>query len=490
MTRPRTPVQTLARLLLALSVVALVVSMRPARAEDDVDAADTTAPVVAQPADLLVAAVDASGSDVSYALPDAADETDGNVDVVCAPPPGSRFPLGATTVDCTATDDDGNERQVSFVVTVADLTVPVVPQPPDLVVDAVEGADPAVSYAVPATDNVDGPIGTTCDVPSGSEFPVGATTVTCTAVDTAGNAASATFTVVVNPPTATATPTTVPTAEPSATEVPTEEPAAPSTPVPGDPDATGTPESTETATPDPTETPTATPSPTATPVSTPPALALPWPPPESFTLVGDGGPLGGLAMIWENRDYPISQEFGHTWFSVRHNGWYDYGRAYGLDGFEHTGLDIAMPRGTPIYSPVAGTVTIAGGTPYFTFYGNGQPGVGELLIETDDGHEVVLGHMGLITVPVGTRVEFGQLVGLSGGDNGDHLHLEVRQAQPGGGHRLVDPRRSFLVGVIEDAIAAQAGDGAVASSRRSDEADAPEGAAAPDDDPEERAGPS
>jgi murein DD-endopeptidase MepM/ murein hydrolase activator NlpD len=55
-------------------------------------------------------------------------------------------------------------------------------------------------------------------------------------------------------------------------------------------------------------------------------------------------------MIWENREYPISQEFGHTWFSVRHGSWYDYGRAYGLDGFEHTGLDIGMPRGTPIYS--------------------------------------------------------------------------------------------------------------------------------------------
>jgi murein DD-endopeptidase MepM/ murein hydrolase activator NlpD len=112
--------------------------------------------------------------------------------------------------------------------------------------------------------------------------------------------------------------------------------------------------------------------------------------------------------------------------------------------------------------------------------------VGELKIQTDDGHVVILGHMGLITVPVGTRVEFGQLVGLSGGDNGDHLHLEVRH----GGTRLVDPRQSFLIAAIEESIAAQAGDGAVASSRRSDETDAPEGTPAPDDDPEERGDPA
>lgn len=492
MARHRTPY--LARLLAALVLLTLVVSTAPTYAQDEgAAAADTTAPVIDPPADIVIAAADASGSVVSYSLPSAKDETDGSVDVACAPPSGSRFPLDRTTVTCLATDDAGNQRDVTFLVTVVDMTLPVIPQPPNLVVDAVEGADPVVNYAVPANDNVDGQIGTTCSPPSGSVFPVGATTVTCTAVDAAGNvSAAAAFTVVVNPPPATATPTAVPTSTDVPTEAPTDEPDATGTPVPTDePDATRTPKPTKTpkstATPSPTPTKTATA--TATPAKTPPALDLPWPPPESFTLVGDGGPLGGLAVMWENRDYPISQEFGHTWFSVRHSSWYSYGRAYGLDGFEHTGLDIGMPRGTPLYSPVAGTVMIAGGTPYFTYYGNGQPGVGELLIQTDDGNQIVLGHMGLITVQVGQRVEFGEFVGLSGGDNGDHLHLEVRHIQPGGGYLIVDPRRSFLIAVIEDAIAAQAGDGAVASSRRSDEADEPEGIPSPDDDPEELAGP-
>lgn len=176
-----------------------------------------------------------------------------------------------------------------------------------------------------------------------------------------------------------------------------------------------------------------------------PALPLPWPPPGNFVLVTDGGPLGRLALIWANREFPISQEFGHTAFSVSQPFMYRYGIAYGLDGFEHTGLDIGMPAGTWLYSPVEGTVKTSGGTPYFTHYGNGEVGVGELLIETDTGDEVVLGHMGAIAVRVGERVKVGQFVGLSGGFNGDHLHLETRELQAGGGYRIVDPRRSFLV---------------------------------------------
>jgi murein DD-endopeptidase MepM/ murein hydrolase activator NlpD len=154
--------------------------------------------------------------------------------------------------------------------------------------------------------------------------------------------------------------------------------------------------------------------------------------------------------MWGGQDYPISQEFGHTDFSVRHHNWYSYGEGYGLDGYEHPGIDIGMPAGTPLYSPVKGTVKIAGGVPYYTYYGNGQPGVGELLIETANGDEVILGHMGLIVVTEGQKVKPGQFVGLSGGDNGDHLHLETRELQQGGWYRIVDPRDSFLVEAIAE----------------------------------------
>ncbi|MBA3280826.1 MAG: peptidoglycan DD-metalloendopeptidase family protein, partial [Acidimicrobiia bacterium] len=176
----------------------------------------------------------------------------------------------------------------------------------------------------------------------------------------------------------------------------------------------------------------------------PPPLDLPWPPPERIVPGGGGGPLGVLTAIWGNLDFPISQEFGHTEFSLNHPEWYHYGLDYGLDGREHPGLDIGMPAGTYLYAPVDGTVEIAGGTPYFTHYNNIQPGVGELLIRTDRGDQVVLGHMGRIAVQQGQRVTTGQFAGLSGGYNGDHLHLEARELQPDGRYRIVDPRDSFV----------------------------------------------
>jgi hypothetical protein len=159
-----------------------------------------------------------------------------------------------------------------------------------------------------------------------------------------------------------------------------------------------------------------------------------------------------LASIWGGEDWPISQEFGHTDFSVTHGSWYAYGLDYGLDGYEHPGLDVGMPRGTALYSPVDGTVEIAGGVPYYTFYGNGQPGVGELLIQTEDGDQVILGHMAHIVVEAGDKVKVGQFVGLSGGDNGDHVHLETRELQPLGGYKITDPRHSFLVPILKAAL--------------------------------------
>lgn len=158
-----------------------------------------------------------------------------------------------------------------------------------------------------------------------------------------------------------------------------------------------------------------------------------------------GGGTGSIDGITGGQSYPISQEFGRTDFSVT-TDIYNYGTAYGLDGYSHTGLDVGMPAGTPLYSPVDGTVMIAGGTPYYTYYGNGSPGVGELLIQKDNGDQIVLGHMSVISVSVGQRVSVGDPVGLSGGENGDHLHLEVRVLQPGGNYIIVDPR-SYLGGL-------------------------------------------
>ncbi len=55
-----------------------------------------------------------------------------------------------------------------------------------------------VAYTVIAGDTRDGTLQATCTPPSGSRFPIGTTTVTCTATDAAGNTSNPmTFDVVV-----------------------------------------------------------------------------------------------------------------------------------------------------------------------------------------------------------------------------------------------------------------------------------------------------
>ena len=48
--------------------------------------------------------------------------------MTCAPPSSAVFPIGRTTVACTATDAAGNSAGVTFVVTVTRRDPPVPPQ--------------------------------------------------------------------------------------------------------------------------------------------------------------------------------------------------------------------------------------------------------------------------------------------------------------------------------------------------------------------------
>jgi HYR domain len=62
---------------------------------------------------------------VNYGSPTVTDNCPG-VTAVCAPPAGSVFPVGATTVSCTATDGNGATASCSFTVTVNDVEPPVI----------------------------------------------------------------------------------------------------------------------------------------------------------------------------------------------------------------------------------------------------------------------------------------------------------------------------------------------------------------------------
>ncbi|MCK6539047.1 MAG: HYR domain-containing protein [Anaerolineales bacterium] len=160
---------------------------------------DTTPPVLSLPLDMTVEATGPSGAVVAFS-PTANDAADGSVPVTCSPASGSAFALGVTTVNCSASDSSGNIAYGSFNVTVTDTTPPVISPHEDVTVGTSSGSGTVVVYSPPATtDVVDGAGVAVCTPTSGSLFPVGITTVTCTATDSHGNsAAPVTFLVTVN----------------------------------------------------------------------------------------------------------------------------------------------------------------------------------------------------------------------------------------------------------------------------------------------------
>jgi hypothetical protein len=78
-----------------------------------------------------------------------------------------------------------------------DIAPPSLSLPEDLVVEATSPSGAQVSFTAAAHDNRDGDVPVTFDVASGSIFPLGETTITATAVDSAGNRTVDTFTVTV-----------------------------------------------------------------------------------------------------------------------------------------------------------------------------------------------------------------------------------------------------------------------------------------------------
>ena len=83
--------------------------------------ADTTLPILELPEDIIVNATTADGAQVTFDV-SATDNTDPNPVVNCSPVSGSAFPIGTTSVTCTATDNSGNKVSGSFSVTLKGAT--------------------------------------------------------------------------------------------------------------------------------------------------------------------------------------------------------------------------------------------------------------------------------------------------------------------------------------------------------------------------------
>ncbi len=97
-----------------------------------------------------------------------------------------------------------------------------------------------------------------------------------------------------------------------------------------------------------------------------------------------------------------------------------YGESSRLRSSSHTGLDIAITKGTPIKAVADGTVICA---EYSGSYGN--------LVKIDHGNgvETWYAHTNTMKVEVGQSVKAGDIiatVGSTGNSTGPHLHLEIR----------------------------------------------------------------
>ena len=131
-----------------------------------------------------------------------------------------------------------------------------------------------------------------------------------------------------------------------------------------------------------------------------------WIPGAEVPFIGADGFCSPIGSGWESR---VTSEFGYRKdpFTGETRG--------------HTGIDIAVPTGTPVRAALPGVVTTAtynaGGYGYY------------VMIDHGNGMVTLYAHCSKLLARVGSTVEVGDIVSLSGStgrSTGPHLHFEVR----------------------------------------------------------------
>ena len=130
-----------------------------------------------------------------------------------------------------------------------------------------------------------------------------------------------------------------------------------------------------------------------------------WIPGADVPFIGADGFCSPIGAGWESR---VTSEFGYRRdpFTGETRG--------------HTGMDLAVPTGTPVRAALPGTVTAA---QYHSSYGY------YVMIDHGSGLSTLYAHNSQLLVRVGQTVETGDIVSLSGStgrSTGPHLHFEVR----------------------------------------------------------------
>ena len=111
---------------------------------------------------------------------------------------------------------------------------------------------------------------------------------------------------------------------------------------------------------------------------------------------------GTAGLVCPVDGFTLTSEFGPRW------------------GRQHSGLDMALAAGSPVYAAKGGTVTWSG---YKDSYGN------LAIIDHGGGMETYYAHCSRLDVEAGQEITAGQqiaAVGSTGNSTGPHLHFEVR----------------------------------------------------------------
>jgi murein DD-endopeptidase MepM/ murein hydrolase activator NlpD len=100
---------------------------------------------------------------------------------------------------------------------------------------------------------------------------------------------------------------------------------------------------------------------------------------------------------------------------------------------KHTGVDFAVPVGTPILAVADGKIENASwGKAY-----------GKQIVQKVDGGWVIYAHLNALRVKPGAKVKKGQIIGESGNtgnSTGPHLHFELRDKIRWTGGKALDPK--------------------------------------------------
>ena len=145
-----------------------------------------------------------------------------------------------------------------------------------------------------------------------------------------------------------------------------------------------------------------------------------------YNLIVYGSPGGSSGGWFPGADVPFigvdgfCSPIGAGWESVVTS---EFG--YRSDPFTgetrgHTGMDLAVPTGTPIRAALPGTVTVSQYNSSYGYY---------VMIDHGNGLSTLYGHNSQLLAQVGQTVEAGDIISLSGStgrSTGPHLHFEVR----------------------------------------------------------------